>query len=172
MTHHKDERSFSQRWLPHPLLTVALVILWMMLLNSFTAGGFVVGLILGIVIPIITSNFWPERPPIRAYGKAFAFMGLVAYDVVVANIQVARLIIFKPADQLRTRWVSVPIDLRSPEAITVLAGTITMTPGTVSSDLSADGRSLLVHCLDAPDAEETVRQMKTRYESRIREIFE
>lgn len=172
MAHHKDERSFAQRWLPHPLLTVALVGLWMLLLNSFSAGGFVMGLILGIVIPIITSSFWPERPPIRAYGKAFSFMLLVAYDVVVANIQVARLILFKPSEQLRTRWVSVPIDLKSPEAITLFAGTITMTPGTVSSDLSADGRSLLVHCLDAPDAEETVMQMKTRYESRIREIFE
>ena len=54
---------------------------------------------------------------------------------------------------------------------TVLAGTITMTPGTVSCDLSADGRSLLVHCLDAPDAEEAVRQMKVRYEARLKEIF-
>ena len=50
-------------------------------------------------------------------------------------------------------------------------GTITMTPGTVSCDLSADGRSLLVHCLDAPDAEDTVRQMKERYEDRLKEIF-
>jgi multicomponent K+:H+ antiporter subunit E len=46
-----------------------------------------------------------------------------------------------------------------------------MTPGTVSSDLSADGRSLLVHCLDAPDAKEAVMQMKTRYEERLKEIF-
>ena len=53
----------------------------------------------------------------------------------------------------------------------MLAGTITMTPGTVSCDLSADGRSLLVHCLDAPDAEDTVRQMKERYEDRLKEIF-
>jgi multicomponent K+:H+ antiporter subunit E len=67
--------------------------------------------------------------------------------------------------------VTVPLELRSPEAITVLAGTITMTPGTVSCDLSADGRSLLVHCLDAPDAEEAVRQMKARYEARLMEIF-
>ncbi len=167
----KDERSFMQRWLPHPLLSVVLVLVWMLLLNSFTMGGLVMGMLLGIVIPIITSSFWPERPPIRAYGRAFAFMVLVARDVVVANIHVARLILFKPADQLRTRWVTVPLELTSPEAITVLAGTITMTPGTVSSDLSADGRSLLVHCLDAPDAEEAVLEMKTRYETRLKRIF-
>jgi multicomponent K+:H+ antiporter subunit E len=171
MPHRKDRRSLRERWLPHPLLTVVLIVLWMLLLNSFTVGGLVMGTFLGVVIPIITSNFWPERPPIRAYGKALSFMLLVAWDVLVANVLVARLILFRPASALRTRWVSVPLELRSPEAITVLAGTITMTPGTVSSDLSADGRSLLVHCLDAPDADEAVLQMKTRYEARLKEIF-
>lgn len=171
MPHRKNRRSLLERWLPHPLLTAVLILLWMLLLNSFTIGGLVMGTLLGVVIPIITSNFWPERPPIRAYGKALAFMLLVAWDVLVANVLVARLILFRPASALRTRWVTVPLELRSPEAIAVLAGTITMTPGTVSSDLSADGRSLLVHCLDAPDAEEAVLQMKTRYEARLKEIF-
>ncbi len=166
-----DKRPFIQRWLPHPLLTVVLIVLWMLLLNSFSFGGLVMGSILGVIIPIMTSSFWPERPPVKAYGKAFAYMGLVAWDVVVANLQVARLILFRRSDQLRVRWVTLPLELRSPEAITVLAGTITMTPGTVSCDLSADGRSLLVHCLDAPDAEEAVRQMKVRYEARLKEIF-
>ncbi|HRP22956.1 MAG TPA: Na+/H+ antiporter subunit E [Thauera sp.] len=166
-----DTRSFVQRWLPHPLLTLVLLTLWMLLLNSLSVGGLVMGLLLGLIIPIATSSFWPERPPVKAYGKAFSYMALVAWDVVVANVQVARLILFRRADQLHVRWVTLPLELRSPEAITVLAGTITMTPGTVSCDLSADGRSLLVHCLDAPDAEEAVRQMKARYEARLKEIF-
>ncbi|HRP96058.1 MAG TPA: Na+/H+ antiporter subunit E [Rhodocyclaceae bacterium] len=171
MDHKKDPRSLLERWLPHPLLTVVLILLWMLLLNSFTAGGLVMGVLLGVVIPIITSSFWPARPPIRAWGKALMFMLLVGWDVIVANVVVARLILFRRADELRTRWVAVPLELRSPEAITVFAGTITMTPGTVSCDLSADGRSLLVHCLDAPDADEAVEQMKSRYEARLKEIF-
>ena len=97
---------------------------------------------------------------------------MVIGDIVVANIDVARLILFRRSSELRTRWVSVPLELSSPEAITVLAGTVTMTPGTVSCDLSADGRHLLVHCLDAPDAEQIVREIKTRYEARLKEIFE
>ncbi|WP_341647551.1 Na+/H+ antiporter subunit E [Thauera humireducens] len=166
-----DKRTFVQRWLPHPMLTLLLIVLWILLLNAFSVGGLLMGAVLGIVIPRVTSNFWPERPPIRAYGKAFVNMGLVLWDVVVANLHVTRLILFRRTDQLHVRWVTLPIELRSPEAITVLAGTITMTPGTVSCDLSADGRSLLVHCLDAPDAEEAVRQMKERYEARLMEIF-
>lgn len=171
MASRTPELPFAERWLPHPLLSVALVVVWMLLLNSFTAGGLFVGLVLGVVLPIMTSGFWPARPPIRAYGRALAFTLLVARDVVVANLHVARLILFCPSEKLRTRWITVPLELESPEAITLLAGTITMTPGTVSSDLSEDGRSLLVHCLDAPDAEEAVREIKTRYEARLKRIF-
>lgn len=166
-----DERTFTERWLPHPLMTAVLVLLWMLLLNSFSFGGLLVGVVLAVVITRVTSNFWPERPPVKSWSKAFAYLGVVAWDVVVANLQVTRLILFRPVESLATRWVVLSLELRSPEAITVLAGTITMTPGTVSCDLSADGRSLLVHCLDAPDAEDTVRQMKERYEDRLKEIF-
>jgi multicomponent K+:H+ antiporter subunit E len=85
---------------------------------------------------------------------------------------VAMIILFKRNENLASRWITVPLDLRTPEAITVLAGTITMTPGTVSSDLAEDGRSLLVHCLDAPDPEATIADIKSRYERRLKEIFE
>jgi multicomponent K+:H+ antiporter subunit E len=68
--------------------------------------------------------------------------------------------------------VTVPLDITSPEAITTLAGTITMTPGTLSADVSADGRALLVHCLDTGDPEATVAAIKRRYEDRLRRIFE
>lgn len=160
-----------RRWFPHPLLSLALTLIWLLLINSFSAGGLLVGLVLGIAIPRLTSSFWPDRPKIRHYGKALRYILLVIGDIVTANLQVARIIIFRPVASLHTRWVVVPLSLTNPEAITVLAGTITMTPGTVSCDLSADGRALLVHCLDAPDAEATVREMKDRYESRLQEIF-
>ena len=166
-----DPRSRLQRWLPHPWLTLMLVLLWMLLLNDFSLGGLLLGILLGVVISHLTSQFWPERPPIKSFRKAFSYLVLVAWDVVVANLQVTRIILFRRADALDVRWVVLPLELRSPDAISVLAGTITMTPGTVSCDLSADGRSLLVHCLDAPDAEEAVRAMKDRYEARLKEIF-
>jgi multicomponent K+:H+ antiporter subunit E len=89
----------------------------------------------------------------------------------VANVQVARLVLLVPNDRLRSRYVTVPLELRSPEAITVLAGTITMTPGTLSAELSADGGAILVHGLDVPDPEALVAEIKTRYEVRLLEIF-
>lgn len=168
---YEDKRTYMQRWLPHPLLTFVLVLLWMALLNSFTAGGFFVGIVLGMTIPIYTANFWPERPVIRTPLQVISFLCILMFDVVVANVQVAYRIVFRRPEQLNTKWISVPLDLTSPEAITVLTGTITLTPGTVASDLSADGRSLLVHCLDVGSEKEMVRDIKERYERRIKAIF-
>jgi multicomponent K+:H+ antiporter subunit E len=81
-------------------------------------------------------------------------------------------VLFRRAETLRSRFITVPLDLRTPEAITVLAGTITMTPGTVSADVSADMRALLVHCLETDDPDGVVAQIKSRYERRLKEIFE
>ncbi len=97
---------------------------------------------------------------------------VVLWDIVIANITVARIILFKRDSDREPNWVCVPLDLRTPEAITVLAGTITMTPGTVSCDLSAQGHNLLVHCLDAPDPAAVRDEIKQRYERRLKEIFE
>jgi multicomponent K+:H+ antiporter subunit E len=143
----------------------------MALLNSFTIGGLLVGLVLGMLIPISTARFWPERPQIRRPLHLVAFIFLLIFDVLAANLQVAALILFRRSRELRTRWIVVPLDLTSPEGITALTATITLTPGTVASDLSADGRSLLVHCLDAPDEQAEVNRIKQRYERRIKAIL-
>ena len=166
-----EKTTLLQRWVPHPLLSLTLTLLWMLLINSFSVGGLLMGVVLGLSIPRITASFWPSRPRIRHYGKAISYVLLVIWDIVVANLQVSRIILFRPVRSLQTRWICVPLDLSNPEAITVFAGTITMTPGTVSCDLSADGKCLLVHCLDVPDPALAVQDMKDRYESRLKEIF-
>lgn len=157
---------------PHPILTLTLTLAWMALMNAITLGTLVFGLILGIVIPLVTAPYWPDRPVIRNWTMAVEYTLVVLWDIVVANFQVARIILFKRNEDIRSVWITVPIELRTAEAITVLAGTITMTPGTVSSDLSADGRSILVHCLDTDDPDGVRDQIKQRYERRLKEIFE
>ncbi len=162
-------------WLfPHPLLTVILTVVWVTLQNEVSAGMVVFGIILGIIIPRITAAWWPERPPVQLarVGKFWAYVVIVVWDIVIANIQVAWIVLTKPNDKLKPAWVEVPLDLRTPEAITILAGTITLTPGTVSADLSNGGRSLLVHALDAPDPAAVRDEIKERYERRLKEIFQ
>ncbi len=158
--------------LPHPFLTLLLIAVWQMLVNTVTLGNLLLGTILALIIPVITSPYWPNRPKLRSAPRIVEYIAVVIWDICVANVQVAYVILFKSNADTHPAWISIPLELRTPEAITVLAGTITMTPGTVSSDLAADGGSLLVHCLDAPDPDEVRDGIKARYEARLKEIFE
>ena len=89
------------RWLfPHPLLTAIVAIVWVMLQNQFSAGMAVFGVILGIIIPRITAIWWPDRPQGFRPLKMLSYMGLVIYDIIVANIEVAWIILTKSNDQI------------------------------------------------------------------------
>lgn len=160
------------RILPHPVLSLVLVGTWLLLVNSVSLNSILWAALMAVLIPLFTRAYWPGMPRFRHPMKVLAYGLLVLKDIVKANTDVALIVLFKPIADLRPAWISVPLDLRTPEAIAALASTITLTPGTVSCDLSSDGRSILVHCLHAPDPESVVADIKARYESRLKEIFE
>lgn len=161
----------NHRLLPHPLLTPILVVIWLLLVNSVSPGQILLGLLLGWAIPVFTLKFWPERVRIHRPLTLVRFIALVVYDILVANITVARLII---AGQraLKPAFVKVPLELRSDLGISLLANTVSLTPGTVSAWLSPDRRSLLVHGLYVKDPQALIAEIKGRYEKPLKEIFE
>lgn len=161
----------TRRLFPHPFLSLVLLAVWLMLVNRIALNSVLFGALVGFVIPHLTKAYWPERRmPVRI-GKSVTYLLLVIYDIVRANISVAMIVLFKPNDQMQPAWVVVPLDVTRPEAITALAATITLTPGTLSCDLSEGGTALLVHCLHAPDPDDIVADIKLRYEARLKEIF-
>ena len=160
------------RWLiPHPLLTLLLTVVWILLQNQLSAGMLVFGIILGVLIPWGTSIWWPDTPKGFRAGRMVFYSVIVIWDIIIANIQVAWIVLTVPNAKLKPAWIVVPLELRQPEAITLLAGTITLTPGTVSADLSDDGHELLVHVLHTDDPDAVRDEIKTRYERRLKEIF-
>ncbi len=161
-----------KRVLPHPLLSVVLTLVWLALVNTVTLGNLILGAALGVVVPFITAPYWPNRPRIRKPLRVIEYFLIVILDIVIANIEVALVILFKRNSAIHSHWICVPLELTSPEAITVLAGTITMTPGTVSAALAVDGRSILVHCLHTDDPDGVRDSIKSRYEWRLKEIFQ
>ncbi len=158
--------------LPHPYLTLVLTIVWVVLQNEISAGMVVFGFILGVVIVWGTSIWWPDTPKAFRLGKMVTYSIMVIWDIIVANVQVAWIVLTVPNSKLKPAWIVIPLELVQPEAITVLAGTITLTPGTVSADLSDEGHSLLVHVLHTDDADAVREDIKTRYEKRLVEIFQ
>ena len=160
-----------RRLLPHPVLSIVVALVWMLLVNRFAWGSVVFAVIIGLLIPVMTAPYWPDPARIRSPGKILAYLAIVIWDIIKANFAVAKIILFTPNRALQPCWLVVPLDLTSPAAIAVLAGTITLTPGTVSCDMSDDGRAMLVHCLHAPDPAGVLDEIKTRYEARLKEIF-
>lgn len=160
-----------RRLLPHPLLTVTLALLWLLLVNQLSAGHLVLGALLGWLIPFVTSPFWPEQIRIRHLPVLLRYLAILVIDIVRGSFHVAHLIVRGPA-RLRPAFVEVPLVLRTDLAISLLANTISLTPGTVSARLSEDRRTLLVHTLDTDDAVALVADIKQRYEAPLKIIFE
>lgn len=161
-----------RRLFPHPVLSALLVVTWFLLVNKLAVGSLVMALILATLIPLATQAYWPQKPRINSLPLFAAYVGLVVWDVILANVQVAKIVLFMPRDQIRSAFITVPITLKSPEAIALLAGTITMTPGTVTADMNGDGTALLIHSLHAPDPDAIRDDILNRYEARLKRIYE
>lgn len=160
-----------RRLFPHPVLSLSIFVIWFMLVNELKLISALMALILAVAVPLLTAPYWPDRPKLRNPVAMAGFFAVVIYDIVKANIEVAKIILFMKPQDIQEAWIAVPVDLDSPEAVTLLAGTITMTPGTVSADVSADGKAILVHALHAPDPDAIRDDIKARYESRLKRIF-
>lgn len=162
--------SSVRRLVPHPWLSVVLATIWIVASESLAGGTLLMAGVLALGIPQLTHRFWPDTPQAVRVVPLLRLLPVVLGDIVVANLRVARLVI-GPASRLRPRFLVVPLDVRHPYAITALSSIITLTPGTVSVNVSGDRASLLVHALDVQDPDAEVRRIKARYERPLLEVF-
>jgi multicomponent K+:H+ antiporter subunit E len=160
-----------KRRFPAPLLSATLFAVWLLLNNTLDPAQLVLGAALAIVVPWFTEALRPERPRIRKPLLIVRLGLVVLWDIVLSNIEVARRIL-GPEEAIRPAFVWMPLELTDPHAIVSLAGIITMTPGTLSAELSPDRRHLLVHAFNVDDEAALIAQMKARYEAPLKEIFE
>lgn len=159
-----------QRTLPSPILSLSILVLWVGLAGGVTWGSVLMGTTLAIVLPLLTASFWPDRPRVQAYGKAISLSLLFLWDIVVANIDVAKRIL-GPMDRLKPAFLDVPLEIDDPFVATIFASMISLTPGTVSVDIDRERKLVIVHILHVDDQEAAIRDMKSRYEAPLKEIF-
>ncbi len=162
------------KFLPAPGLSTALFVTWLMLSGSASSGHVLLGLCLALALPPLATRWRAAPLHPQAPGAALRLVATVLADIVRANLTVARLIL---GDERRIspRFVRVRLSLREPRGIAVLAGIVTMTPGTLSADVSDDRSELLVHAFDVDDdvAEAAlVAEIKARYEAPLILVFE
>lgn len=159
------------RWLPFPGLTLLLLVAWLLLVGSVAPGS----LLLGAVLAVISS--WAlvrlELPKLR-FRRAFAALRLalaVLREIIRSNNAVARIILSRGTRDRRSGFVRIPLDTHNPYVLAGIACIITATPGTLWVEYDSADNTMLLHVLDLIDEDEWVKIVKTRYETRLMEIF-
>ena len=161
-----------KRLLPTPLLSLALLCLWLLLNHSLSWGHLLLAVVLAIAIPLLTAGLRPLPVRIRRPGAILRLVLAVMADTVQSNIGVIRLLLSPGAPRHPADFVHIPLQLRDPNALAVLATIVCITPGTVWAELSLDRSMLLLHVLEVDDAAAIAAHVKQRYERPLMEIFE
>ena len=157
------------RLLPMPWHTLMLVIVWL-LLNGASWGQLVLGLILGWLIPLLTYPYVRGHASIRKPLALMVYMVRLVFDIVVANLDVARRVLM-PNRHLKPGWIAYPLNMSEPFPAALLASSVSLTPGTVSVEFSADNKVLYIHVLHLDDEKALCEFIGQRYEQPLKEIF-
>lgn len=153
------------------LLNVLLALAWLALTGQFTPVNFVFGMALGYVMlwlgrGLLGASLYFAKAP-----RVVSFTLFYVWELIKANFRVA-LSVMLPRERLRPAIIAIPLEVATLDQVTVLANLITLTPGTLSLDVSDDRRVLYVHTMDLTSPDEFRREIKERYERRVMEVFE
>lgn len=158
--------------LPHPLLTLVLVLVWLVL-TRFSLGQLVMGILVGIIAGRAYASLTPDRIRLRRPELVLRLALLVVADIARSNLAVARLILTGGRQRRRhSGFVLIPLELREANALATLAIIVTSTPGTAWFDYDPDSGELLLHVFDLVDEAAWIDLVKNRYEALLLEIFQ
>lgn len=161
-----------RRWIPSPIVSLALLATWLLLARNPDVADVVIGTILALALPLAVSNLGFESLRLHNPRVAARYVLLVVGDVLRSNVEVAWGVVRWRRRRAASCFVVIPLELRDPVGLAVLAMVTTIVPGTVWSELASDRSALLLHVWDAPDPDSFASHFKARYEQPLREIFE
>lgn len=159
------------RWLPIPVVSLALLAIWLLLNQSLSPGHILLGAVFGILGPLLYRQLDLPTPSLRRPRAAVRLAGRLIVDVVRSNINVVRVIL-RDEPTRTPGFVHIPLRLRSPYGLATLACIITATPGTSWVDHDAQSGTLVIHVLDLYDDDDWGEIIGQRYEELLMEIFE
>lgn len=156
-----------------PVLTLVLVAIWLLLNNSASLAHILLGLIIAVLLMLAAAQLRPVHPRLRQLWCAIPLILMVLIDIVRSNIGVARIVLGLVRDrEVTSGFVQIPLDLKDPHGLAILAAIVTSTPGTAWAGVSPDGNTLKLHVLDLKDEGEWIATIKNRYEGPLMRIFE
>jgi multicomponent K+:H+ antiporter subunit E len=158
------------RFLPHPVISAALLMMWLLLNQTVSPGPVLVGLALALLGGWALAVLRPGRPRLARFGAVLRLTRAVLVDIARSNITVAGLILGRSKTR-RSGFLRIQLRLRNPQALAVLACILTAAPGTAWVEFDAEEGWLLLHVLDLIDEESWARMIRDRYEEPLMEIF-
>jgi len=161
-----------KRLIPSPPLSLALFVVWLLLNQSLEATTLASGVLLAIAVPLLTKGLRPATVRMRHPGVALRLAGVVLADMTHSVFAVSRRLLTRGNARIDSRFVRVPLDLRDPNGLAVLAMIMCLTPGTAWGEVAFDRSTLLIHVFDLDDEAAFIAQIKARYERPLMEIFE
>lgn len=153
------------------LLNVLLALAWSALMGNFDPPYLVFGFVLGYLILWLFYQKSPTPKYFREVPLVIEFVIFFLWEVILSNIRLT-ITILSPKMNLRPAVVAVPLDLKSEVGIVILSHMITLTPGTLSLDISSNRHTIYVHVYDLDDPDKFVDRIKSKFERRVREIIE
>jgi len=159
------------RVMPYPILSAFLLGMWLLLNQSLSPGHILLGCIVGLAGGLAISTLQIPSGRIRRPGAIVRLAFIVLVDIIRSNIAVARIVLV-PGRIAKSGFMTVPLEIRNPYALAILACIITSTPGTVWVNFDTGKGELLVHVLDLVDEATWIDLIKNRYERLLMEIFE
>jgi multicomponent K+:H+ antiporter subunit E len=153
------------------ILPALLFVLWLVLNESMSAGQIALGIALALWFTWAASRLRPLRARPRRLWKVIPLFLRVTLDIIKSNIAVARLILNPRRNEFSPGFILIPLTMRDPHGLAMLACIVTYTPGTVWVDLTED-HSLKLHVLDLQNEDEWIELVQQRYERPLMEMFE
>lgn len=151
------------------LLNLLLAIAWVALTGDYEAGNFAVGFVLAYLVIRLTQHSQMAVRYVKKIQLILFFIVFFLKELVFSSLRVA-VQVLSPTMKMRPAVVAVPLDVKSDEAITLLGNLITLTPGTLTIDVSSDRSTMYVHTMNMEDVESFRRSIKDGFERRILEV--
>jgi multicomponent Na+:H+ antiporter subunit E len=152
------------------LANLLLALVWAAMTGNFALSNLALGFLLGYGALFFAQRVLGESAYFGRVGKVAGFLGFYVVEIFRANLRVAADVV-TPRHRSRPGIVAVPLDARTDAEITVLANLLTMTPGSLSMDVSDDRRVLYVHAMFVEDPDEFRREVKENFERRVLEML-
>jgi multicomponent Na+:H+ antiporter subunit E len=152
------------------VLNLLLSLAWMALTGQFTPINLIIGFALGYILLWIMQRTGKPSVYFLKGRRVVHFILFFAWEVIDANIRVAYDVL-TPRHHMTPGIVAIPLDAKTDSEITILANLITLTPGTLSLDVSADRRVLYIHAMYVQDVDQFKKNIKEELEKRLLEVL-